>query len=64
MEYLESFYVDGGSTTDAGLSELLEALPGLHIHLDQRHLDNDPRAHDHSRPFRGGVKFDGAAPPG
>jgi thiol-disulfide isomerase/thioredoxin len=47
MQTLESFYIDGGKVTDEGLSELLKALPGLHIHLDQQHLDNDPHAHNH-----------------
>ncbi len=48
MTQLESFYLDGGQATEQGLGDLLKALPGLHIHLDQRHLDNDPHRHDHA----------------
>jgi hypothetical protein len=44
---LESFYLDGGRCTDEGLSELLRALPELHLHRDQLHLPDDPHAHPH-----------------
>ena len=47
MTWLESFYLDGGQATDAGLSELIKALPNLHFHRDQQHLPDDPRSDDH-----------------
>lgn len=47
MTWLESFYLDGGNCTDAGLRRLLAALPELHFHRDQLHLEGDPHAHRH-----------------
>ena len=47
MTWLESFYLDGGNVTDAGLSALIEALPELHFHRDQQHLPGDPRSDGH-----------------
>jgi hypothetical protein len=47
MTWLESFYLDGGDCTDAGLRGLLQALPELHFHRDQLHLPDDPHAHPH-----------------
>jgi hypothetical protein len=47
MADLESFYLDGGRCTDAGLQDLLQALPQLHFHRDQLHLPDDPHAHPH-----------------
>jgi predicted RNA-binding Zn-ribbon protein involved in translation (DUF1610 family) len=47
MTRLESFYLDGGQATDAGLERLIEALPHLHFHKDQQHLDRDPKKGTH-----------------
>ena len=44
MTKLESFYLDGGQATDSGLQSLLQALPKLHFHRNQLHLDDDPLA--------------------
>lgn len=42
---LETFYVDGSKMTDDGYSKLIEMRPDLHLHVDQVHLDYDPRKH-------------------
>lgn len=42
---LETFYVDGSKMTDDGYSKLIETRPDLHLHVDQVHLDYDPRKH-------------------
>ena len=42
---LETFYVDGSKMTDEGYSKLIEKRPDLHLHVDQVHLDYDPRKH-------------------
>lgn len=47
LKKLESFYLDGGRCTEAGLYQLLEALPELHFHRNQLHLPDDPRDHSH-----------------
>lgn len=48
MRQLESLYLDGAQVTDAGLQALMEANP-VHLHIDQRHHDLDPRKdHTHS----------------
>ena len=47
MRQLESLYLDGSQVSQAGLESLIEALPDLHLHIDQQHLDIDPRqGHD------------------
>jgi hypothetical protein len=43
IKQLQSLYLDGTKVTELGLGRLLNALPGLHIHIDQRHLDRDKR---------------------
>jgi len=45
MKSLETFYIDGSKMTDAGYSKLIEMRPDLHLHVDQIHLDYDPRKH-------------------
>lgn len=40
-ELLESFYIDGSRCSDEGLSCLLQARPGLHLHVNQLHLPGD-----------------------
>ncbi len=45
---LESLYIDGAEFSDAALSELLKRRPGLHLHLDQRHHDSDPKSANHA----------------
>jgi hypothetical protein len=47
IEQLESLYIDGGDFSDAALDELFRARPGLHVHLNQKHHDRDPRNHEH-----------------
>ncbi len=47
LAQLESFYLDGSQATDDGILRLLEALPNLHFHRDQQHLDRDPNRHEH-----------------
>ena len=46
-EQLESLYLDGCGCTDDGILRLLKALPTLHLHRDQLHLDEDSHAHPH-----------------
>lgn len=40
---LESLYLDGVSLSDETVEFLLSGLPNLHLHLDQKHHDRDPR---------------------
>ncbi len=47
MQHLQSLYLDDTDTTDAGLAKLLEALPHLHLHINQNHIDRDPNKHEH-----------------
>ena len=47
MKQLESFYLDGGTVSDDAIVDLIEAIPGLHVHIDQHHHDLDPQAHSH-----------------
>ena len=47
LENLESLYLDRTEVTDAGLTRLLEALPNVHLHIDEHHHPLDPRAADH-----------------
>ncbi len=47
LEQLESLYLDGSQATDEGILRLLAALPKLHFHRDQQHLDRDPKRHEH-----------------
>ncbi|MCA9078241.1 MAG: hypothetical protein KDA93_24645 [Planctomycetaceae bacterium] len=47
LDQLESLYLDGCDCTDDGILQLLEALPDLHLHRDQLHLEDDPHAHEH-----------------
>ena len=44
---LQSLYLDDSQATQAGLSKLIERQPMLHLHINQAHLDNDPRKDDH-----------------
>lgn len=46
-DQLESLYLDGSRVSGAGVEELLRQCPQLHLHLDQKHHDVDPRK-DHS----------------
>jgi len=49
LKRLESLYLDGTRVTDAGIARLVEAVPGVHLHLDDHHHRLDPHAaeHDH-----------------
>jgi hypothetical protein len=44
---LESFYLDGGRASDESLYRMLKAIPGLHFHRDQTHLEGDAHKHPH-----------------
>ncbi len=48
FEQLESLYLDGARVSGEGISELMEKLPRLHLHLDQYHHDRDPNHHEHT----------------
>ena len=47
MQDLQSLYLDDTKVTDAGLVELLNHLPRLHLHINQNHIDRDPNKHNH-----------------
>ena len=40
---LESLYIDGSDVTAEGVARLVKECPELHLHLDQKHHDADPR---------------------
>ena len=44
---LESVYLDRTQVTDDGIARLLEALPRIHLHLDDHHHPLDPQAKTH-----------------
>lgn len=44
IETLESLYVDGATFSDEALASLLKKRPKLHLHLDQKHHDSDPKS--------------------
>lgn len=48
LKQLESLYLDGTKVTDDGLARLLEAVPGVHLHIDDHHHRLDPKADEHS----------------
>ena len=47
MPHLESLYLDDSAVTAAGWEWLFREHPHLHVHVNQRHLDRDPKAHAH-----------------
>lgn len=47
MPHLESLYLDDSAVTAAGWEWLFREQPHLHVHVNQRHLDRDPKAHTH-----------------
>jgi hypothetical protein len=47
---LESLYLDRPQASDEGLGELVAALPGVHIHIDNGHYRLDPHREDHDHP--------------
>ena len=48
LPHLESLYLDGPRVTEAGWEWLFENHPELHVHINQRHHDRDPRHHYHT----------------
>lgn len=44
---LESLYLDGSQVTGPGVARLVKNCPDLHLHLDQKHHDSDPRRGHH-----------------
>ncbi len=47
IQSLESLYLDDVTCSDAALDSLLHDRPKLHLHVNQLHLDQDPRKGDH-----------------
>ncbi len=47
---LESLYLDDAKVTEAGWQWLFKTYPQLHVHVNQRHHDYDPKAHRHHEP--------------
>jgi hypothetical protein len=49
LKSLESVYLDRTHVTDEGIARLLEALPKVHLHLDDHHhpLDSNAKTHQH-----------------
>ncbi len=47
MPYLESLYLDDSAVTEAGWERLFRRHPDLHVHVNQRHHDRDPKGHNH-----------------
>ncbi len=43
LEHLNSLYVDGSRVTDAGWGAFYQVRPDVHVHVDQKHKDFDPR---------------------
>jgi hypothetical protein len=50
MERLESLYLDRVQVTDEGLEDLLQALPNLHVHIDDAHPHGQDAGHTHRQP--------------
>jgi hypothetical protein len=48
LENLESLYLDRTNVTDDGLARLIQALPNVHLHIDEHHHSLDPHAAEHS----------------
>jgi hypothetical protein len=57
LRHLESLYIDGSRVSDGAVETLLSALPDLHLHIDQRHHDRDPRfgSHEHGNTLESGI---------
>ncbi len=47
MPHLESLYLDDSAVTEAGWERLFREHPDLHVHINQRHHDRDPKSHRH-----------------
>jgi hypothetical protein len=47
MPHLESLYLDDAAVTEAGWERLFREHPNLHVHINQKHHDRDPKAHRH-----------------
>lgn len=47
LRSLESLYLDDTKVTDEGLERFLNALPDVHLHINQQHHDRDPHRHSH-----------------
>jgi hypothetical protein len=47
MPHLESLYLDDSAVTEAGWERLFRDHPDLHVHVNQRHHDRDPKGHRH-----------------
>ncbi|MDG2223444.1 MAG: hypothetical protein P8L85_18830 [Rubripirellula sp.] len=47
MPYLESLYLDDSAVTQTGWDWLFREHPSLHVHVNQNHLDRDPKRHTH-----------------
>ncbi|MCP4890983.1 MAG: hypothetical protein GY904_30860 [Planctomycetaceae bacterium] len=47
MPYLETLYLDDSAVTQAGWDWLFREHSNLHVHVNQNHLDRDPKRHRH-----------------
>jgi hypothetical protein len=47
LKQLESLYLDNTRVSDAGLARLIEAIPKVHLHIDDHHHPLDPRGSQH-----------------
>ncbi len=48
LTQLESLYLDHTQVTDAGLARLVEALPQVHLHIDDHHHRLDAHGKEHA----------------
>ncbi|WP_372720260.1 hypothetical protein [Novipirellula sp.] len=47
LPYLESLYLDNSLVTESGWRWLYTNYPQIHVHVNQKHHDYDPKAHAH-----------------
>lgn len=45
LPHLESLYLDDSAVTDAGWNWVFRNHPQIHVHINQRHHDRDPKTH-------------------
>jgi hypothetical protein len=50
LKNLESLYLDHTRASDEGIGRLVQALPGVHLHIDHEHHRLDPQPADHIHP--------------
>ena len=47
LPYLESLYLDNSLVTESGWRWLYTNYPQIHVHVNQKHKDYDPKSHKH-----------------